>query len=66
MVQQGFGCMGISAFYGAPMPEADGVALLKDVFAEGVYKRRVKVRCGRAYFGLSLGTWNAFYENNRV
>mmetsp|Transcript_22138 Transcript_22138/g.55814 ORF Transcript_22138/g.55814 Transcript_22138/m.55814 type:complete len:324 (-) Transcript_22138:960-1931(-) len=36
MVRQGFGCMGITAFYGAPLDEAAGVALLKDVLAEGV------------------------------
>jgi len=27
--------MGITAFYGAPLDEAAGVALLKDVLAEG-------------------------------
>eukprot|EP00667_Euglena_gracilis_P014137 EG_transcript_14626 len=36
MVQQGFGCMGITAFYGAPMAEADGVALLEQVYELGV------------------------------
>jgi aryl-alcohol dehydrogenase-like predicted oxidoreductase len=36
MVHQGFGCMGISAFYGAPLPEADGVQLLEGVHGLGV------------------------------
>eukprot|EP00667_Euglena_gracilis_P012852 EG_transcript_13231 len=36
MVQQGFGCMGITAFYGTPMVEADGVALLEQVYKLGV------------------------------
>eukprot|EP00667_Euglena_gracilis_P024767 EG_transcript_28688 len=36
MVQQGFGCMGITAFLGAPMAEAEGVALLAQVYELGV------------------------------
>uniref|UniRef100_A0A7S1X8X4 NADP-dependent oxidoreductase domain-containing protein n=1 Tax=Tetraselmis chuii TaxID=63592 RepID=A0A7S1X8X4_9CHLO len=36
MVQQGFGCMGITAFYGGTLEQADGVALLQGVLAEGV------------------------------
>eukprot|EP00667_Euglena_gracilis_P014902 EG_transcript_15485 len=36
MVQQGFGCMGITAFYGAPMAEAGGIALLQQVYELGV------------------------------
>uniref|UniRef100_A0A061SAS7 Putative aldo-keto reductase 1-like n=1 Tax=Tetraselmis sp. GSL018 TaxID=582737 RepID=A0A061SAS7_9CHLO len=35
-VKQGFGCMGITAFYGQPLPEEEGVKLLKEVFAAGV------------------------------
>jgi hypothetical protein len=31
MVQQGFGCMGITAFYGGTLEHADGVALLQGV-----------------------------------
>lgn len=33
---QGFGCMGMTAFYGRPMADADAVALLQHAFAEGV------------------------------
>ena len=33
---QGFGCMGITAFYGKPMPDDDAVALIKHAFAGGI------------------------------
>lgn len=31
----GFGCMGITAFYGDPMPQNDATALLQHVYAKG-------------------------------
>jgi len=34
--EQGFGLMGITAFYGKPMPDDDAVALLKHAFARGI------------------------------
>jgi len=34
--EQGFGCMGITAFYGKPIPDEDAVALLKHAFARGI------------------------------
>ena len=33
---QGFGCMGITAFYGKPLPDDDAVALLRHAAARGV------------------------------
>jgi len=33
--KMGFGCMGITAFYGEPMKDADALALLKFVFDQG-------------------------------
>lgn len=32
----GFGCMGISQSYGAPMPNADGIKLIRDAFERGI------------------------------
>jgi len=31
----GFGCMGVTAFYGAPMPDSSAMALFADVFKNG-------------------------------
>ena len=33
---QGLGCMGLSAFYGAPTPETNAVALLQHAIKAGV------------------------------
>ena len=33
---QGFGCMGITAFYGKPMPDDEAVALLRHAYENGV------------------------------
>ena len=33
---QGFGCMGMTAFYGKPMDDADAVLLLQHAFSQGV------------------------------
>ena len=33
---QGFGCMGITAFYGKPLPDDDAVSLLRHAAARGV------------------------------
>eukprot|EP00051_Salpingoeca_urceolata_P004490 m.65371 g.65371 ORF g.65371 m.65371 type:complete len:775 (-) comp13662_c0_seq1:62-2386(-) len=35
-IKQGFGCMGITAFYGDAMADEDGVALLEQVYGLGV------------------------------
>ena len=32
----GFGCMGISQSYGAPLPNADGIKIIRDAFERGV------------------------------
>ncbi|MBJ3783491.1 aldo/keto reductase [Devosia sediminis] len=32
----GFGCMGISQSYGTPLPEADGIRIIRDAFERGV------------------------------
>ncbi|KAL3516255.1 hypothetical protein ACH5RR_023157 [Cinchona calisaya] len=32
----GFGCMGLSGVYNAPIPEEDGIAILKEAFSKGV------------------------------
>ncbi|CAI9095733.1 OLC1v1031730C1 [Oldenlandia corymbosa var. corymbosa] len=32
----GFGCLGLSGVYNAPLPEADGIHILKEAFAKGV------------------------------
>ena len=36
MSAQGFGCMGMTAFYGKPMCYGDAVALLQRAFASGI------------------------------
>jgi len=33
---QGFGCMGMTAFYGHPIPDADAVSLMTHAFAHGI------------------------------
>ncbi|KAF2570569.1 hypothetical protein F2Q70_00001732 [Brassica cretica] len=33
---QGLGCMGLSAFYGAPTPETNAVALLRHAITAGI------------------------------
>lgn len=33
---QGFGCMGMTAFYGTPMSDTDGIALIQHAFQSGI------------------------------
>ncbi|KAA8536996.1 hypothetical protein F0562_029474 [Nyssa sinensis] len=32
----GYGCMGLTGMYGAPVPEEDGISFIKDVFNKGI------------------------------
>src|SRR3990167_2109911 len=36
LTKQGLGCMGMSEFYGAPMPEGDAINLIKKAFEKGI------------------------------